>query len=164
MLQASTASDLRVQKRRVEATLTLTTGLTVRGYFFLWDARLAGEGSERPDELLNSAHGFFPFERLDGRSPRVVLYNVALVSVVTLAEHAGRAVPGYEVAAVRHVSLLMSSGQTLSGTIRIHRPAGCDRVSDWLREPEAFRYLETDRTTLLVNIHHVAEVVERESR
>lgn len=164
MSQLSFASEYRVQKRRVEATLTLTTGQSVRGHFFLGETSMSGEGPERVDDLLNSAHGFFPFERLDDGPPRIVLYNASHVGLVRLGGDQAREVPGYEVARVRHVSLLLSTGVQVAGSIHVYLPPGNDRVSDWAREPGVFRYLETSGGTWLVNIHHVAEIVERESK
>src|SRR4249919_1800345 len=102
--QSSPASPFRVAKRKVEATLTLSTGQTVRGHFFLGDSTVAGEGPERVDDLLNHTPGFFPFERLDGGFPRIVLYSTAHVCMVSLLVPAAREVPGYEVAPVRRVS------------------------------------------------------------
>jgi hypothetical protein len=162
MLQVSPSSPFRVEKRRIEATLTLTTGQTVRGNFFLGDS--AGESQERLDELLNRTSGFFPFERLDGGFPRVVLYNTAHVCMVSLLAHIAREVPGYEVAPVRRVSLLLSTGDQVSGHIRVYLPHGSERVSDWARDAATFRFLETSGATLLVNIHHVAEIIELESK
>jgi hypothetical protein len=164
MPHVSFVSEYRVQKRRVEATLTLTTGQSVRGHFFLGETSMSGEGPERVDDLLNGAHGFLPFERLDDGPPRIVLYNAALVAVVALNRNEAREVPGYEVARVRRVALLLSTGAQVVGAIRVYLPPANDRVSDWARDPGVFRYLETPSGTLLVNIHHVAEVVELESK
>lgn len=144
--------------------MTLSTGQTVRGHFFLGDSTVAGEGPERVDDLLNHTPAFFPFERLDGGFPRVVLYNAAHVSMVSLMAHTAREVPGYEVATVRKVSLLLSTNHQISGQIRVYLPQGRDRVSDWTRDPATFRYLETTGATLLVNIRHVAEIVELETK
>jgi hypothetical protein len=164
MLQVSPSSPFRVDKRKIEATLTLTTAQTVRGHFFLGESALAGDGHERIDELLNRTSGFFPFERLDGGFPRVVLYNTAHVCTVSLLVPAAREVPGYEVAPVRRVSLLLSTGHQVSGQIRVYLPHGSERVSDWARDAVTFRFIETAGATLLVNIHHVAEIIELESK
>ena len=164
MLQVSPSSPFHVEKRKLEATLSLTTGQTVRGYFFLGDSSVIHEGPERVDDLLNHASGFFPFERLDGGFPRVVLYNTAHVCTVSLLVPAAREVPGYEVAPVRRVSLLLSTGHQVSGQIRVYLPHGSERVSDWARDAVTFRFIETAGATLLVNIHHVAEIIELESK
>ena len=74
-------------------------------------------------------------------------------------DEAGRD-PGYSVARRRDVSILLSNGQRVMGAIRVYKPEGRDRLSDWARDPETFRYVETDETTLIVNMAHVIEVNE----
>jgi hypothetical protein len=45
--------------------------------------------------------------------------------------------------------------------VRVYRPEGRDRLSDWARQPEHFRYVETpDDTTLIINVAHIIEVSE----
>ena len=62
-------------------------------------------------------------------------------------------------------ALLLSNGHQVSGQIRVYLPRGTERVSDWARDASTtFRYLETSGATLIVNINHVAEVVELESK
>ena len=65
---------------------------------------------------------------------------------------------GYGVATERRVSLSLSNGQHLRGTVRVYRPAGRDRLSDWSRHGPRFRYLETTYSTFLVNVDHIASV------
>ena len=60
-------------------------------------------------------------------------------------------VPGYEVAKVRHISLILSGGERISGQIRVYQPDGRTRVSDWSHEPATFRFIETEHGTLLIN-------------
>jgi hypothetical protein len=154
-----------MDKRRVEATLTLATGRKVRGAFFAGGNGAFGDGPERIDDLVNQASGgggFFPFARLDTAPARVVLYNTAHVSMIALDNREAREVPGYEVAPVRHIELTMSNGDAVCGEIRVYLPDGCNRVSDWAREPDTFRSLEVGRDTVLVNIHHVVEIRELE--
>lgn len=158
----SAASPFRMDKRRVEAMLSLTTGRTVRGSFFLADTTVLGDGPERVDDLLNNTAGFFPFERVDSDHRCVVLYNRAHVAQVTLFGAEAGEVPGYEVARVRHVALILSNGERVSGHIRVYLPEGRNRVSDWSHEPAPFRYLETEHGTLLININHVVEIIELE--
>ncbi|MGE3511255.1 MAG: hypothetical protein AB7N65_20475 [Vicinamibacterales bacterium] len=162
MLSVSPVSPFRMEKRRVEATLTLTTGATVRGSFFLGDTTATGDGRERVDDLLNRTVGFFPFERLDSDRRQVVLYSAAHVALVALYGDEAREVPGYEVAPVRRVSLTMTGGERIAGEVRAYLPDGRNRVSDWSHDPAVFRYLETGDGTLLVNIHHVVDIIELE--
>ena len=121
-----------------------------------------GEGRELVVELLNCAIGFFPFEQIDAGVARIVLYNLAHVVLVTLAENEARQVSGYEVAKRHVVSLLLSNSQRIVGAVRVHLPSGHDRASDWARDPVTFRYLETHDATVIVNVQHVTEVTEIE--
>jgi hypothetical protein len=110
--------------------------------------------------LLNAEPGFFPFALRDPRANRTVLYNRRQVVVVALAENEASRVPGYDVATERFVSLLLSNGDRVTGAVRIYRPEGRDRLSDWARHADGFRYVETGDSTLLVNIAHVIELSE----
>ncbi|HJZ74901.1 MAG TPA: hypothetical protein VKE51_24355 [Vicinamibacterales bacterium] len=155
-------SEFRVEKRRTEAALTLTTGATVCGCFFLAGSRANQVGPERVGDLLNAEAGFFPFELNGDVSPRTVLYNRAQVVLVTLLGETIEAQldPGYHLATVRAVEMLLSNGRTIAGTVRVYRPAGRDRLSDYARLPEAFRYLEAAEGTVIVNCAHIVEIRE----
>ena len=68
--------------------------------------------------------------------------------------------PGYDVAATRRVRMVLSTGAVVEGVVRIYRPAGRDRLSDYGRSPEAFRYVETANATVIVNLSHIVELRE----
>jgi hypothetical protein len=152
-------SSFRFEKRRVNATLTLAGGETVSGCFFVADSA-SHDGCERIAELLNSESGFFPFEiRRDGEA-RSVLYNRAHLLLVEVPDHEERRIAGYAVAIRREVTFLLSNGQRIDGVVRVQRPIGRDRVSDWLRQQEMFRYVEAADVTLIVNAAHVVSITE----
>jgi hypothetical protein len=155
-------SEYRVEKRRAEAALTLTTGATVRGCFFLAGARASHGGPERVADLLNAEAGFFPFEMTVASGACTVLYNRAHLVVVTLLENTIEAQldPGYPLATEREVQMLLSTGETVEGRVRVYRPTGRDRLSDYARIADAFRYVETDEATLIVNSAHIVELRE----
>jgi hypothetical protein len=158
----SDVSEYRVEKRRAEAALTLTTGATVRGCFFLAGSRASHGGPERVADLLNAELGFFPFELNADSTPYTVLFNRTQLVVVTLLENTIEAQldPGYSVATEREVRMLLSNGETVHGSVRVYRPTGRDRLSDYARLPETFRYVETDEATLIVNTAHIVELRE----
>lgn len=158
----SGVSEFRVEKRRTEAALTLTTGATIRGCFFLAGARASHGGPERVADLLNAETGFFPFELNADTTPYTVLYNRAHLVVVTLLENAVEAQldPGYTIATEREVRMLLSNGESIEGRVRVYRPAGRDRLSDYARLSEPFRYIETDDATFVVNSAHIVELRE----
>jgi hypothetical protein len=160
MRAETVASEFHVEKERIDAILTLSSGNSASGHFFVARASAHTAGPERVGELLNAEPGFFPFETLDGHGTRTVLYNRHQVIMVALAENEARRDPGYDVATERFVSMLLSNGQRVAGSVRVYRPEGRDRLSDWARHADTFRYIEIGETTLLVNIAHVIEVSE----
>lgn len=127
-------------------------GEAARGSFFV--------AGERVGELLNQDTGFFPFEIRIGGDSQTVLYNRAHVITVTLSESEASRDPGYAVAKRRDVWIVLSDGRRVRGVVRVYRPEGRDRLSDWARQPETFRYVDTDEGTVLVNLAHIVAVTE----
>jgi len=153
-------SEFRLEKHRIPAELTLATGARVSGWFFVSDGTAAHTGPERVGDLLNGQDGgFFPFEIRDGVT---ALYNRAHVALVALPPGVAEAEldPGYHVARRRTVTMLLSTGGRLAGTVAVYRPAGHDRVSDYARSDEQFRYLVTAERTFIVNSSHIVELTE----
>lgn len=155
-------SQFWIEKRRADAELMLTTGATVRGAFFLATSHPTRQGEERIADLLNAERGFFPFEVSLNGSAETRLVNRPHVVVVKLLEKSteARRDPGYEVATVRRVAIRLSNGSTLNGIVRVYRPQGRDRLSDYARSPEVFRYVEDGESTLIVNTDHIVEFLE----
>jgi hypothetical protein len=54
------------------------------------------------------------------------------------------------------------TGERIQGEVRVHQPAGHDRLSDWTRQTDVFRYIETATGTLLVNATHIVHLSEIE--
>jgi hypothetical protein len=155
-------SEFRIEKRRAEAALTLTTGSTVQGCFFLAGSAASHSGPERVADLLNAETGFFPFELNAGSAPYTVLYNRRQLVLATLLEETIEAQldPGYSVATERAVRMLLSNGRAVEGRVRVYRPTGRDRLSDYARAPDVFRYVETADGTVIVNSDHIVELRE----
>jgi len=154
------ASEFRFEKRRAEAVATVTGAEPVRGCFFTASGTRHHTGAERIGDLLNAEAGFFPFEMQAESRTRTMLLNRAHVVSVEIFDDEARRDPGYAVARRREVSILLSTGQRISGAVRVYRPEGRDRLSDWTRQPESFRYLETPESTLIVNAAHIVAVTE----
>ena len=152
-------SEFRFEKERVPATLTLAVGTSVRGSFFVAGQTSVRSGRERVGDMLNAQTGFFPFELHDGSTvlySRAHVITVALDPPITEASEA----PGYDVATKHHVAMVLSTGMRVKGTVAVYCLRGHDRLSDYARSPEMFRYLVTPRNTLLVNTHHIVELTE----
>ncbi len=153
-------SNFRFEKRRADALVHLTSGETRHGCFFVAGASAHHVGQERIGDLLNGETGFVPFEVHEATGPRIVLLNRAHILTVAVADDEASRDPGYVVAPRHIVSIRLSTGQHVTGLVRVYRPEGHDRLSDWTREPEVFRYVETGTATLLVNMAHVVEASE----
>ena len=154
------ASEFRFEKRRADAIVTMTGAEPVRGCFFTAPSSTRHQGGERISDLLNAETGFFPFEMQTESGPRTMLFNPAHVVTVEVFDDEVRRDPGYAVAPRREVSIVLSNGQRLTGAVRVYRPEGRDRLSDWTHQPERFRYLETADRTLIINAAHIVAVTE----
>ena len=159
-------SEFRVEKVRTEAELTLATGGKLRGSFFLSSSAAKHGGSERVADLLNAEPGFFPFETPDAGRAGTVLVNRAHIIAVKLIDRTTEAQldPGYALATERQVDMLLSNGARVRGCVRVYRPQGRDRLSDYARSPEMFRYIETPRGTMVINTAHIVELRETGDR
>jgi hypothetical protein len=146
------ASEFRFEKRRVEATVSLVGGEIARGFFFV--------AGERVGDLLNQEGGFFPFEILLAEGSQTVLYNRAHVISVELSEPEAARDPGYTVAKRRDVWVMLTDGRRIRGVVRVYRPEGRDRLSDWARQRETFRYVDAGESTLILNAAHIVAVTE----
>jgi hypothetical protein len=154
------SSQFRYEKRRADAVVTLVGGETVKGCFFVAGGTSRHDGAERIGDLLNSEPGFFPFEMHGDGGTKTVLYNRAhVIAIQVFDDEAGRE-PGYSVARRRLVSILLSDGRRVDGIVRVYRPEGHDRLSDWTRQPETFRYIEGEDATLILNAEHIVAVTE----
>jgi hypothetical protein len=153
-------SQFRVTKTRILASVALSTRELVAGCFFVADVGAHGSIPERVAEILNAESGFFPFEAHEDAGLRTVLFHRDHVVTVTLAENEARREPGYDVASTREVAVRLTDGRQLRGLVRIHRPEGRDRLSDWARHPDRFRYLEFGDTAVIINVAHVIELSE----
>jgi len=156
-------SDLRISKERRAATLTLSDGRQIAGSFFVAGSSLGHAGPERVKDVLNGKTPFFPFEVNDGIDAHTGLFNREQVLFVALATDEANGEAAYEVATRRSVEMLLSNGLRLTGLVRVYCPRGSDRLSDYTRADETFRYLETPNALLLVNFRHVLELSEVEA-
>jgi hypothetical protein len=158
---AQAVSEFRVEKSRAQATLTLSNGAHVRGYFFVSGNSRMHAGPEGIKDVLNAETGFFPFEvERRGGSETVLLNRDHLVFLELRDGAEARRDPGYDVATERSVTVLFSNGCRLCGAVRVFRPKGRDRLSDFARGHETFRYLEAEDTTYIINVRHVLELAE----
>jgi hypothetical protein len=153
-------SRFKVEKDRVSASLSLATGQTIRGCFFVVGSLATAVGRERVGDLLNAEDGFFPFERDDGT---VAQYNRAHVVLVRLPAGLDEESlePGFEIALRRPVVITLSTSARIEGTVAVYGPVGHERLSDYTRRAKHFRYVATPFGSVIVNSDHIVEVIEK---
>ena len=98
-------SQFRVEKQRAEAEVTLSSGESRRGCFFLSSSSAVHAGPERVKDVLNFEPGFIPFETAD--PARMVFVNheqVVSVRLIGPREEPKRD-SGYDVALARNVEM-----------------------------------------------------------
>jgi len=153
-------SEFRFEKHQVEASLVLSTSTVRIGHFFVAASLTTHGGPERIGDVLNEGDGFVPFQHDDGTTGQ---YNRAHLVLVRLP--AGMAEeelePGYPVALRREVTMLLSTGASIEGTVLVTASPGHERLSDYVRNSESFWYLVTTEGTVLVNSAHIVELVEK---
>lgn len=153
-------SEYRVEKRREAAEVTLVTGATISGVFFLAGSSQIHTGPERVGDVLNVDAGFFPFES-NGETSLINRAHVLKVALPTQMIEA-QLDAGYDVATRRHVKVLLTTGEVITGHVVVFRPPGRDRLSDYAHIDERFRYVELADRTLLVNSAHIVALTEVE--
>ena len=144
MLSEGAVSQFRIEKRRSEGRLTLSSGTLIKGYFFIAGGSARHDGPERVWDLLNSEPGLFPFEITDAEGTRTVLFNRDHVVTVALSDNEASRDPGYAVATRRAVSVLLSTGERLDRR-RARLPAGRTRSPERLGSPVRRLPLRRDR-------------------
>jgi hypothetical protein len=151
-------SEFRVEKRREKADVTLITGATLSGHFFVASSSQLHAGPERVGDVLNFETGFFPFESR-GQTRLINRAHVVKVALsVQIIEPQLDA--GYDVAIRRRVSVLLTNGDEIIGHVVVFRPPGHDRLSDYAQVDERFRYIELADRTLLINSAHIVALTE----
>lgn len=151
-------SDFYIEKRRVSVRLVLAGGTSVAGDVFLSHSTDTHTGPEWVGDMLNRDRGFFPCEVA---GERIILFNRAHVLVVWLVEpELDQSLdPSYSIANRQAVTLSLTNGEKLGGDLHVALPEGRNRISDFSRTDEQFRYFETPDGTCIVNFDHVVEIV-----
>ena len=57
-------------------------------------------------------------------------------------------------------TILLSSGEKMTGQVAVYRPPGHDRLSDYAHIADRFRYVEQADRTLLINSLHIVSLLE----
>lgn len=155
-----TMSPLRFEKHQVAATVLLSTGASRHGRLFVVRSLSTHGGPERVGDLLNDGKGFVPFQHDDGTTGQYNREHLVMVQLPAgLAEE--ELEPGYPVAIRREVTITLSTGSVLEGIVLVVGPPGYERLSDYVRNAKRFWYVVTPFGTVIINSHHIVDLVER---
>jgi hypothetical protein len=144
-------SQFKVDKERVAASLALATGQMVTGCFFVIGSLNNAAGRERIGDLLNAE---------DGTTAQYNRAHVVFVRLPAGIDEEGLE-PGYDVAQRRNVIMTLSTGARIDGIVAVYGPVGYDRLSDYTRRAKHFRYVVTPFGSVIVNVDHIVEVIEK---
>ena len=147
---------LKVPKRKVSIAVSLLGGEKISGNIFLGAQSAFHYGEEHIIDLLNDPSPFFPFEREDTSTIRLI--NKKNTITITTAEDSR---PEEELGKKEKITLLLIDGQELTGEILIAQPEYRSRVLDTLNaeDKEFFRLVTDSDVTHYVNINHLSQVV-----
>jgi hypothetical protein len=152
-------SEFRIEKRRTEAALTLATGATIQGCFFLSGSRATHSGPERVGDLLNAEPGFFPFEIATG-TEKVIAASDEVDAGEALVHPRKYNVEAVAFSPGRKCTCSCRPDGASRGGSYIYKPTGRDRLSDYARALEMFLYVETEGATIIINSAHIVELRE----
>jgi hypothetical protein len=141
--------DFRIQKERLEITLTLIGGEQLRGRIFVQPLAYPRHGREEPIDLLNEPDPFFPLEVDGGEMLLIAKDRVLEVSGIRAAEddEVRRAS-----ARMALLEVKLTGGIAHFGSMQLELPSGRGRLLDHLNGcTERFLTLYTDRDVRLVN-------------
>ncbi len=153
-------ASLRFEKHRAHARIVLTDGREHDGWFFVAGGAARHGGRERIADLLESATGFVPFEMDTATGGQTRLINPRHLVYVVLGSEKLDLHSDWVIGRRQPVTLWLSNGTRLVGVVYVDRPEGHDRLSDWTRQPDTFRYVESSDGLLLVNAAHVVDLTE----
>lgn len=161
--QAEILPDLAIPTRAVPLTLWTTDGATLRGRIFLRLNAESHAGPETVQDRLNDADLFITLS-VPGDSGLVFVNKIQVIRV-ELPEEEGLpdATEGMLEVSLEPIQVRLINGEQLSGTVRIHGPAGKCRLSDFLNIQPDFLPLQGGDRLHLLHKRFIARVVPQHS-
>jgi len=149
--------DLKVPKRRVPVTLTLTGGVRARFSLFLADAVPGLPGHELLCDLLEDEAPFLPAVELEGGA----MTFVSRAALVVAEAGAQECRPDDDLGLPTEfaIEVTVVEGQRLRGHVSYVRPPDRARLGDFLNDPRQFLPLfAEDGTVRFVHKRHVRRI------
>lgn len=149
----------RVPKFQVPAEVLLVGQEPMRISLHLSEHNERRTGRERPSDLLNGNKTFLP-ARAEERETGLIRREAVMVLTVDAREEAEEgerdAVP--EQSRRQRVRVYLEDGREVEGLVTYLRPAGQQRVQDFLNSAEQFFPLREGDVVRLVNKHRISWV------
>ena len=143
------ADTYRIEKQRLDVTLTLVGGEVMHGRIFVPSPLLGHAGEADPAVLFNDGETFFPLERENGEVLLMNKSRVVEVSGLALGEEAETLRAS---APMSLLQITLAGGITHFGSMRLEVRANRPRLLDYLNDcAERFLSLYTDQGVRLVN-------------
>jgi hypothetical protein len=156
MPESQNPERFRVVKRPVPVRVRLSTGRQISAHLHLAEHAHGHHGRERVKDVLNSEDDVIP---LWSEGPAAcTLVNKRFIELVELLEPDLIDPQEPDLSSHREVSVLLSSGTGLRGTLLISTPPGQNRTLDFLNRGERFFYLGTEHGMSIVHLEHVVTV------
>lgn len=149
-LGANSSTDAyRIEKERLEVTVTLEGCAEVRGYIFLQPRVYGYTSHSEPSALLNDRELFFPLELENGDVLLLSKERVVDISGLPVAEEDELVRASSPMALLE---LTLAGGLTRLGSMRLEVRADRPRLLDYLNDcRQRFLMLYTDHGVRLVN-------------
>jgi hypothetical protein len=156
-------SDLyRVLKRPVPVRVRLASGRQIAAIVQCSEQNEKNRGRERVKDVLNGDDALVPL--WNETSQANTLVNKRFIELVEITEPDEIDPATAELCEQKQVSLLLSSGTSLRGTLLISTPRGQHRTLDFLNRGERFFYLDTETGLHIVHLEHVVTAVDMDTR
>jgi hypothetical protein len=148
-------SSLAVEKTKKQVTLFLSDQSRETGYVFLSPYSQTGVGRQTVLEVLTGRDPFLPFET---RAGQLVFVNQDQIvwAAHFLDEDEIKRLP----AQARSVTVTLTDGKRLRGTLLVEAPEERSRLSDLVNHLDAFLTLRDAKREVLINLDFAVSVEE----
>lgn len=148
--------EMKVDKFRNKATITLSDGRRLDVNFFLSHHSAQHSGSETIYDVLSSVLSYIPLE--DIRTNEVIF--VAKTQIVSV-ELLDREVVSSLYLRELQIQVDLLNGEVIDGEILIDMPQTKPRLSDFLNLPHKFLYVHREQGDIVVNKGYIVSLKER---
>lgn len=146
----------RIEKSRIPVIVTLAHGEELAGDMFVQGYAASHYGPERPSDVLNDQHDFFPLALSESETLLISKLSVREVNALSSSRDDWRLVPAWR---QQRVDVSMVGGVVCSGTVDLEVPDDHPRLLDFLnRLSDNFLSVLTSDGTRLINRRFIVTI------